>query len=435
MNMLNLLPKIMLLQIFAEPNTQVTDMPGLSPEMKVFYRTQLLREAAPNLVHQQFAKKVNMPANNGKEVEWRRFSVFKKAMKPLVEGVTPEGTPFNVRAISKKLDQYGDYTTISDLLQLTAVDPIITEITDKHAANMGLTLDALTRNEMLTCPNVFFAPKTAENGTETEIQLRAELEEGCKLTPKMFAKAAAFLKQQNAPKIDGAYTAILHPFVEYDMLVNDKGWVDVVKYKDSQKVYEGEIGMLYGIRVVITSEAKVYKGAPLTEASETVTAGAALALSNGAGVSSLTLDTAIAAGDRLMQASAMEPVLLNVNGVEFECVGATAGAAGTAKLSIQQPHAAISDNAVIWPGGAGKNNTPVFPVLIFGANAYGALNVSGDAAHVIVKPKGSGGTEDPLDQRSSVGWKAFFAAKVLMEEYMLRMEVCSELGDMISEEN
>ena len=51
-------------------------------------------------------------------------------------------------------------------------------------------------------------------------------------------------------------------------------------------------------------------------------------------------------------------------------------------------------------------------------NLYG-LN---DGTEVIVKPRGSSGTADPLDQRSSVGWKGVHAAAILYDEYIVRVE-------------
>ena len=48
---------------------------------------------------------------------------------------------------------------------------------------------------------------------------------------------------------------------------------------------------------------------------------------------------------------------------------------------------------------------------------------------VIVKPKGSAGTADPLNQRSTVGWKATKTAEILSEEYMIRVESGSSWND------
>lgn len=77
-----------------------------------------------------------------------------------------------------------------------------------------------------------------------------------------------------------------------------------------------------------------------------------------------------------------------------------------------------SSEAKITTGGAG--GAKVFITLVLGAHAYGVTEVSGGGMKHIVKQLGYG--EDPLDQRSSAGWKATHVAKRLCEQYMLRIE-------------
>lgn len=138
--------KLFDLQVFAQENTQTTG--GLSAEMKTYYGMELLDNAKPQLVHNQFAATKPLPTGGGKTVEWRKFGSFDKALTPLTEGVTPDGSGISVSYITKELAQYGDYTTVSDMLDLTAIDDVVLEITDRHGANMGLTLDTVTRNEI-----------------------------------------------------------------------------------------------------------------------------------------------------------------------------------------------------------------------------------------------------------------------------------------------
>ena len=71
--------------------------------------------------------------------------------------------------------------------------------------------------------------------------------------------------------------------------------------------------------------------------------------------------------------------------------------------------------AKIYPGG-------IFATLFLGADAYGITEVTGGGLQTIVKQKGSSGTADPLDQRSSVGWKAIRTAERLIENYIVRVE-------------
>jgi N4-gp56 family major capsid protein len=70
-------------------------------------------------------------------------------------------------------------------------------------------------------------------------------------------------------------------------------------------------------------------------------------------------------------------------------------------------------------------DTPVMlhQTMIIGADAYGVVDIGGTSApQMIIKGVESGGTADPLNQRSTVGWKALFAAVRLQELAMVRIE-------------
>lgn len=70
--------------------------------------------------------------------------------------------------------------------------------------------------------------------------------------------------------------------------------------------------------------------------------------------------------------------------------------------------------------GSGKND--VYATLIFGAEAYGVSPLSGQAMSTYVKALGSSGTADPLEQRSTVGWKATTITTILNQTWMIRVE-------------
>ena len=74
-----------------------------------------------------------------------------------------------------------------------------------------------------------------------------------------------------------------------------------------------------------------------------------------------------------------------------------------------------TSEAKIYSGG-------VFGTLVFGEGAYGVTEITGGGLQTIVKQKGSAGTADPLDQRSSVGWKAIKTAEILIPNYLVRVE-------------
>ncbi|NLU24668.1 MAG: N4-gp56 family major capsid protein [Clostridiales bacterium] len=392
------------LQLFAaEPNTQVSTQNTLTPEMKTYYGMELLENAKPELVHNQFAATKAIPAGGGKTVEWRKFSSFEKALTPLTEGVTPDGSGITVSHITKELSQYGDYTTVSDMLDLTAIDDVVLEITDKHGANMGLTLDTVTRNEIQQGNQVIYAPTIAADGAATEVTSRYALTRANRLTAELVARAATQLKKMNAPKFDGKYVCIIHPSVAYD-LRRDEAWVEAHKYAAATELFSGEIGELHGVRFVETTEAKVFRGENLASDSRTL-------LVNGAvsNAKSVAFDGGSVAADALVGRYVL------VDGVRAKVTANTAAA-----LTLDTAVTA-ADNAVIYPGEGGKEGCAVYGCLFIGKGAYGVVDLS-EGTEVIVKPRGSSGTADPLDQRSTVGWKGIHAAAILYDEYMVRVE-------------
>ncbi|MCI6296693.1 MAG: N4-gp56 family major capsid protein [Clostridiales bacterium] len=325
------------LQHFADnPTVNVTTDSKLSAENKTFYDRALVEEAGPNLIHGQFGQKRPIPKNGGKRIQFRRYASLPKALKPLTEGVTPEGRKLSATAVEAEVNQYGDFVCLSDVLDLTAIDNNVLEATKAVGRQAGLTLDTITRNVLQSGTNVFYCPKVGANGVQTPVTDRSGLDKTCTLTVDVVKKVAAMLKAANAPKIDGDYVCILHPYVAYDIM-SDPRWEEMHKYTTPENMYQGEIGRIAGVRFVETSEAAVYKG------------------------------------------------------TENSC----------------------------------PTGLAVFGCLFLAQGAYGVTEVTGGGLQTIIKQLGSAGTADPLDQRSTVGWKALQTAEILMEPYMVRVECCS----------
>ena len=248
------------LQLFAEggalPNT--SESTGMSAEMKVFYEKRLIDQAEPRLVHDQFADFYPVPVGGGKTIEFRKYDSLPKATVPLDEGVTPDGQALNVSTITSEMHQYGGWTPLTDVLQMTAIDNNVVQATRILASQAGRTLDTITREVLAGGTNVIYAPKQGADGAETAVTSRAGLDLTCKLTPKLFFQAAAQLGAMNADTLGDSYVAIIHPYAAYD-LKTSKEWIEVHKYADPEAMYRGEIGKLGNIRFIETSEAKIWK--------------------------------------------------------------------------------------------------------------------------------------------------------------------------------
>lgn len=321
----------------ANLNTQTTTTNStgnsLTAEMKTFYDKTLIRFARPKLVHAQFGQKKPIPKNNGKTIEFRKFSPLPKALTPLTEGVTPDGNSLNVTTVRATVEQYGDYITTSDMLNLTAIDNVITESQTVLGDQAGRTLDTVIREKINAGTNVQYAnSKLARNALAGG---QATASDNCYLTVSEVKKAVATLKRNNASPIkDGCYVAIIHPDVAND-LTNDPEWKAVKQNVDPKDWYNGVIGKIHGVVFVESTEAKIFEK-------------------------------------------------------------------------------------------AGASSRDVYSTLFIGQNAYGVTNIEGGGLETIIKQKGSAGTGDPLDQRSTVGWKATQTAEILSPEFMVRVEsTCS----------
>ena len=390
----------------------------LSAEMKTFYDKTLITLAGTNLVHDQFGQKRPIPKNGGKNIEFRRFSKLPKALSPITEGVTPTGNKLKVAAITARVDQYGDYIEQTDMLELTAIDNTIVEATKELAAQAGSTLDTVVRNELTGGTNVMYGSKDGTPATS-----RADITEAHKLTVKDVFKAAAELKAVNAPKINGSYVAIIHPYVAYDIM-QEAGdtWVDIQKYKNPEKIYRGEIGELGGVRFVESTEAKIIAPAAISDGVGRLHVKTAVAESTTA----IDVDEVLTAGT--YSGSAAIPVYVNGEENTIVAVEAKTGYS-TVTLGSAVTSAAVGD--VICGIGAGKDGSAVFCTLFLAENAYGVTDIEGGGLEHIVKQRGYG--NDPLNQRSSVGWKATKTAKRLIEEYMIRFETGSAFSDTADE--
>ena len=225
---------------------------SLSAEMKVYYDDVLLDNAKPNLVHDQFGQKRPIPANRGKQIEFRRYKSLPKALTPLTEGVTPDPNSLTVTTVTANVAQYGDWISLSDVLLLTAIDNNLVEAVQLLGDQAGRTLDTITRDIINGGTNVLYAP----NGTDA-VTSRAAIKATSLLTTQLVMKAAAILKGANAATYDNDYVAIVHPYVAYD-LMQDEGWKDWHKYTSPENAYEGELGKIGRVRFVESTEAKIW---------------------------------------------------------------------------------------------------------------------------------------------------------------------------------
>lgn len=307
---------------YTNTDTNMTSSSALSAGMQTYYNRELLRTFEPNLVHLQFGDEHRMPPHSGLVMNMRKLIPLETNTKALSEGDPGESVMLAETEVTVQLQQYGEYARCTDKLDLTHLDMDIMRRTKLFGDAGARSIDAVVREELAKCANVIYAGGKAS---------RAELTATDKLTSRELRKAVKTLKKNHAQTFGGYYVGIIGPDTMYD-LQEDEAFVKVSQYQDKENIYTGEVGRLFGVRLVETTEAKIFEG-------------------------------------------------------------------------------------------AGADGADVASVIVLGQYAYGVTSLKGAKPRVIVKPAGSAGTADPLDQISTVGWKMDgFGAKLLQPEYAVRIE-------------
>jgi len=404
----------------------------ISATMRTYYDKKMLEEMKPKLLHLQFGQKRPIPRNGGKTIQFRKWTPFEALVTALTEGAPGDGQKMVMTSTTATVAQYGGYVAISDLLDMTALDPVVNDAVEQMADQGALSLDTIAREVLVSssdATNVLYA-----TGAE-----RAAVAASNVLTSVLLRKAVRTLKKARAPMFsDGGkpyYVAIVGPDTTYD-LQNDTAWLDVSKYQDKEKIYSGEIGTIFGVKIIETTEAKVFTADTYIMAAGTnITATSTLTTIASAAYVSATPSIQVTATATELGSAGIAGLVgkyIVIKGQKRKITAAAAHStpANGTILTLESALTGVANNAAtidaltIYPSGGGIAANDVAATLILGKDAYGTIDIaSGGAVRTIIKPRGSAGTADPLDQISTVGWKAdAFTVKILMPSWMLRIE-------------
>ena len=429
------------LQLFADAGTVVNTTGGtvnantgastasgaMSSAMKTYYDTELLENARDEAVYGQLGKHQALPRNHGKSVEWRKWNTLPEPDK-LVEGVIPEGKKFGQTSLNVGIAQYGEYVSISDQLELHAIDDTILGATEEIGAAMGSKADLLTRDAILAgCSCVLIAPSG-----QTANTVVWKMDKTALFTADLVARAATELKKKRVPTIDGKYVAVIHPSVAYN-LRKDSDWVNAHQYAAVTEIFNGEIGELHGVRFIETPQAPVLAGASLysdTQRYLTLTAGAAdtpgTAVTYGqTGAYKFTVSEALTGATADYSKLIGQYVLLQDDTVVTHRLKVTGVDTKNKLICVDTAPAdyTFASGDYLVPGNGGRElksenvQNAAYATLIFGKDAFGVVDPEGAGMEMIIKSKDQAG--GPLNQFSTVGGKMSHAARVLYPERVL----------------
>lgn len=232
--------------------TQTTGTAGLSDTMKTLYARQLLMDAEPNLVHAQFGQVGRMMPGMGKTIELRKFTALATKTGTLTEGVTPNPDDLTMTAITATAEQVGGYVQHSDLLELTAFDPVISETMRLQGDQAGRTYDYRIREVLNAGSSVTYVGQSA----------RGDITTSNIITETVVKKAVRTLRSNNARGFDGGtFAGIIDPETEYD-LMNTSEFKTAYQYNSAMADRFGGqyLGTAWGVTWFRTTQAKVFSG-------------------------------------------------------------------------------------------------------------------------------------------------------------------------------
>ena len=226
-----------------------TESSGLSPTMQTFYDRLLLRRTVPVLLHAKFGQKRNIPKNNGKVIDFRKFSALAVSTTPLTEGALfTDLKELSMTNVQATIAQYGDAVGFSDLVSTTTLDPVLTEATELLGEQAGESLDELVRDVINQGTNVQLANNRAN---------RAAVVAGDILDVDEIREAILTLRVNRARKIMGAWQVLIHVRTSHDVQGTTE-WVTANNENQTGRVFDGSLGMLYGAKFWETDKAKVW---------------------------------------------------------------------------------------------------------------------------------------------------------------------------------
>lgn len=245
----------------------LTNTTQITNSLQRLYSDKLLARIIPSLVYQEFALKSPLPSKGGgKTMRMFRFAAPSTAD---VQTISTEGVPLasstyrqlSLEYVDVDLAQYVQTISVTDVADATSMFNLIDQANTQNSEDAALHCDTLTQYEITTSSgtvgNVNYATKNfiyANSNADYAAVYNTGSKAGTKiLTATDILDGATVLKVQNAPKVAGTYTMTAPPQVCRDIMAganSNTTWVDASKYSAVQQLFTGEVGKLYGVRVV-----------------------------------------------------------------------------------------------------------------------------------------------------------------------------------------
>lgn len=359
---------------------------------KIMLRTIELAES--DYVFDGLAVERTMPSNNGSnEIMFKRMLSLAAHTQPLAEGIPPASDQGRMVAIKASTKSYGRVMKFTDKVNWAVVDPLISEYTRQLSLKVPETKDILAQQALLAEAQSFYACKKekssndpdilapAANGTVTHIK---RLTPDCAPTIDEFRKIVLSMEAAKVRPYQGANFLVLASSAVIFDLITDKRVKEFMKYTSTASAYQNDM--------VIDLFSLAFKKAKTIKTDNTYI--------NGDGVLTYIYHAPSATHD-----SYEGPINILTTKPITEV-------AASENVTIVYLDDKSKADATILKSALETATSGAYDVLnihysyVLGEECLFRIGVEGHTApEFINKPLGSAGTEDPLNQRQSIGWK------------------------------
>ena len=250
-------------QLAGAPTAYSGSNSSLNQAIQTIWSKEILFQAMPILRFEQFAvKKTELGVAPGLRVNFLRYKNFAVDPTPLTEGVRMTTNALTAEQIAITVAEHGYAVAVSELLLNASFDDVMASASRLLGRHMAQYLDVQARNTLSAATSAVFGyDRTGVQGVNdwynegTVATQMSDLDGNYKLSTGAVKDAALTLAGKNIPRLGETYVQFVHPKQSRDIRSNPE-FIEVTKYAAPGNFMLGEIGRLYDVVFIETTQVK-----------------------------------------------------------------------------------------------------------------------------------------------------------------------------------
>jgi len=250
-------------QLAGAPTAYSGSNSSLNQAIQTIWSKEILFQAMPILRFEQFAvKKTELGVAPGLRVNFLRYKNFGIDPTPLTEGVRMTTNALTAEQIAITVAEHGYAVAVSELLLNASFDDVMASASRLLGRHMAQYLDVQARNTLSAATSAVFGyDRTGLQGVNdwynegTPATQISALDGNFKLSTGAVKDAALTLAGKNIPRLGETYVQFVHPKQSRDIRSNPE-FIEVTKYAAPGNFMLGEIGRLYDVVFIETTQVK-----------------------------------------------------------------------------------------------------------------------------------------------------------------------------------